>query len=80
MRCRNRIFIRMGGSLANGRSGWQFIGCFGISIRSSRIPRAKQSLPHNRPGFHDEAHVLDRGNVVKGIAGDGDYVGEEAGL
>lgn len=30
--------------------------------------------------FHDELHVLDGGDVVEGIAGDGDYVGVEAGF
>jgi len=39
-----------------------------------------QLLAYDDAALHDEADVLDGGDVVEGIAGDGDYVGVEAGL
>ena len=37
-------------------------------------------LPHHDAALHHKADVLDGGDVVEGVAGDGDDVGEVAGL
>jgi hypothetical protein len=37
-------------------------------------------LSYYRAIFHHEAYMLDRGDVVEGIAGDGDDVGEVSGF
>jgi hypothetical protein len=37
-------------------------------------------LANYRAGLHYEAHVLEGGDVFEGVAGDGDYVGVEAGF
>jgi len=37
-------------------------------------------LPHDDAVLHHEADVLNGLDVVEGVAGDGDDVGEEAGL